>query len=572
MTPAEIADLIFTAFDGYSRRFREIPGLAKRAFEQRDWTASVALSRERIRVYANYARRAAEDIRAQHSDAADDEALWAEIRDLYVEMIRGRYAADIAYAFMNSTRRMISMGQWRAVDYSYGQASGERRPAPEDRARIFTRIPFAGEVTPEIVERIFDIPGLDAPFLDRARDAARVASRINNRVGGRNPDGFEGAFEIVEAGFYRNRGAYIVGRIRLTDSVVPLAIALLNDDDGVYVDAVLLSPETLHYVFSTTLANFHVTLAHYHELADFLHEIIPARAHPMQYSTIGYHHTGKVAVMGAIDSHFRETGERFDHAVGPRGTVAIAFSAPSSRLVLKVIRDHPTENYKWGEFAGIPHVMGKYRQVHEINRSGSMLDNVIYSNVTLPRSYFDANVLETLLEYAGENVALRGSDMLFKHLIVQIKLTPLPVFLATASQEDAERAISSLGRCIKNNAAANIFNKDLDGRNYGVGYSQKVYLFDYDAVEPLTDIKVRTNADRIDGDEEVPDWFFEEGTVFLPEEIELHLRIEDPPLRRVFREKHGEILSVEYWERMQRAHWDGRIPTIETYPDECRLT
>ena len=71
-----------------------------------------------------------------------------------------------------------------------------------------------------------------------------------------------------------------------------------------------------------------------------------------------------------------------------------------------------------------------------------------------------------------------------------------------------------------------------------------VQLFDYDAVETLTEIKVRTNLDREPGEEDIPDWFFEDGIVFLPEEIELHLRIDDPALRRHFREHHGEILRV----------------------------
>ena len=45
---------------------------------------------------------------------------------------------------------------------------------------------------------------------------------------------------------------------------------------------------------------------------------------------------------------------------------------------------------------------------------------------------------------------------------------PLHLYLENAPPADAERAIVNLGYCIKNNAAANIFNKDLDARNYGV--------------------------------------------------------------------------------------------------------
>ncbi len=65
---------------------------------------------------------------------------------------------------------------------------------------------------------------------------------------------------MIDAGFYRNRGAYLVGRIILQDAaVVPLIIAILNGDHGLYVDAVLSAEADAHNLFSSTLANFHVT-------------------------------------------------------------------------------------------------------------------------------------------------------------------------------------------------------------------------------------------------------------------------------------------------------------------------
>lgn len=567
MDAASIAIAIDAACSAYAERFHAIPALTKRAFEQRDWTASLALSRERMTVYSDRAQEVAMRIRVENPDAVQDEALWRDVRDRYVSLIRGRYAADIAYAFMNSVRRMVSKGAWRAVDYSWGQVSGETRPRPEDRITIHCSIPFDHGVTQDAIRAVLAVPSLSVPFRNLEIDAARVARRINDRLG----ENISGVFEIIDAGFYRNRGAYIVGRIRLADKVIPFGLALLNEDEGVFVDAVLINTDTLRYVFSSSLANFHVTLPHYHELVDFLYGIMPGRPHALHYSTVGFHHTGKIAVMRELSEQLREAAEVFDHAVGPRGTVAIGFSAPSSRMVLKVIRNHPTEHYKWDHFPGVDAVLGKYRQLHEINRAGSMLDNVIYSNVRLPRAFFGDDLLQTLTKFASDNVAADGDDLIFKHLIVQMKMIPLPVFLETATREQAEQAIGSLGRCIKNNAAANIFNKDLDGRNYGVGQTLKVYLFDYDAVEKLTDVKVRSNADRIDGDEDIPDWFFEEGTIFLPEEIELHMRIEDPSLRRVFRAEHGEILKPEYWTQMQKHLELGEVPRVSTYPGHCTV-
>jgi isocitrate dehydrogenase kinase/phosphatase len=99
-----------------------------------------------------------------------------------------------------------------------------------------------------------------------------------------------------------------------------------------------------------------------------------------------------------------------------------------------------------------------------------------------------------------------------------------------------------------------------------------VFLYDYDAVEILTDVKVRTNRDRCEGEEDVPAWFFEDGVVFLPEEIDVGLRVPNRSLRRAFRDAHGELMTVEYWERLQQQLRAGEVPGIHTFPESCYLS
>ncbi|MFT5218710.1 MAG: isocitrate dehydrogenase kinase/phosphatase, partial [Gammaproteobacteria bacterium] len=176
-----------------------------------------------------------------------------------------------------------------------------------------------------------------------------------------------------------------------------------------------------------------------------------------------------------------------------------------------------------------------------------------------------------LLDQAAETVSLNGDDVIFKHLIVQIKLSPLPVYLGNASEKQAETAITNLGYCIKNNAAANIFNRDLDARNYGIGSFSKVYLFDYDALEDLTEVKMRTNVGREDGEEDVPDWYFEEGHVFLPEELISGLCIAERRHSDFFKRRHGELLSLQYWSDIQQDLQRGIIPGVSVYPDDQKI-
>lgn len=565
-----VARLILDVFQDYYARSRAIPRLAKRAFEQRAWQTSLELSQERLSTYSTSVTKLAPLLQFFCPEVQGKDAFWKEVERHYLSLIDGWYHADLAFAFVHSTRRMVYQDQWRPVAYSYDEAK-EKRASPS--SQVYREFPCGPEVSPVLVEEILSLPGFAEGYRDLVGDAERVAARISAALAGRGGATAEHTIQMIDAGFYRNRGAYVIGRILQGEGgYMPIAIALLNEGEGIYVDAVLLESDELQFIFSSTLANFHVTSAHYHELTAFLRAIMPKRPLGLHYSTIGFNHVGKVAVMQELEGELQRSGEVLETPVGFRGSVAIAFSAPSSSFVLKVIRDTPTESYKWDTFDGVEAVLRKYGRVHEINRTGSMLDNIIFHNVELPQDWFAADVLDDLLANAAGTVALQAGRVIFKNLIVQLKVMPLPVFLETASPEDAATAVANLGYCIKNNAAANIFNKDLDGRNYGVSKILKVYLFDYDALEPLTEVKIRTNTGRYDGEEDVPDWVFEDGVIFLPEEIEAGLRIDDRALRRHFRALHGDLMTTAYWEGLQAVLGEGRVPRISTYPEERRLS
>jgi len=158
-----------------------------------------------------------------------------------------------------------------------------------------------------------------------------------------------------------------------------------------------------------------------------------------------------------------------------------------------------------------------------------------------------------------------------RSLIVQLKIIPLPVYLERATQSEMRAVIARLGHCMRNNAATNIFNKDLDSRNYGVGRYGRVYLFDYDAVEKLTDVKIRTNSDREPGEDAVPGWFFEEGVIFLPEEIEHGMQFKNEFARHCFRQENADLLMLDYWQNLQQKLQRGEVPALRVYPDSAKL-
>jgi isocitrate dehydrogenase kinase/phosphatase len=561
------AEWILSVFDRFYEEFLRLTWTAKAAFESRDHPTAVANARRRLGLYNATVYPLAEELSAAYPQLKEREPLWHEVEAAYRAAVYGRYEADLAMAYLHSAQRRVHHGEWRPVEYGFG---GSHRVVPPADA-VSQHLPCSWPVDPLIIQRALQVAELAVPFSNLRRDAELIARRVNDVLAARAGGGLR-AIEMVRGGFFRNRGAYLVGRLMLKGrELKPCVIALVNGEEGVRAEALLHAVPHVHNLCSSTEAPFQVTNRHYHELAAFLHSIMSSRPLGLQYSTIGYYHFSKVAVMNEVRRALVRERERLAVAPGSPGTVTIAFTSPQLDYVLKVIRDQPTSGYKWESFAGVDAVLGKYKRVHEINRTGSMLDNIVYYNLKLARSWFEPGLAAELAQAAGNSVQLQGGAVVFKYLIAQRKLTPLNVFLESAPENKAQRAMINLGFCIRNNAAANVFNKDFDIRNYGVSRYLKIYLYDYDAVEALTEVKVRTNRDRCDGEEDVPAWFFEPGVIFLPEEIEAGLRVRNRTLRRAFRGAHADLMSVEFWEGLQQSLRAGEVPGVHTLPESCHL-
>ena len=562
------AGWILETFDEVYAQFLRLTWAAKAAFECRDHPAAIANARRRLGLYNDTVYPLAEELQRAFPQLKEHgPPLWREIELAYRNALGGRYEADLALAYLHSAQRRVHHGEWQPVEYGF---RGSQRVVPPANA-ISEYFTCGWPVDPLTIQRVLQVADLAIPFADPARDAALIARRVNEVLAERAGAGLRG-IEMLRAGFFRNRGAYLVGRLVLKGAEhKPCVIALVNDSEGLRAEALLHAVPHVHNLCSSTEAPFQVTNRHYHELAAFLHSIMPRRPLGLHYSTIGYYHFSKVAVMNEVRRRLVHDRERLSVAPGSPGTVTVAFTSPQLDYVLKVIRDQPTSGYKWERFEGVDAVLAKYQRVHEINRTGSMLDNIVYYNLRLEHAWFAGELAKELLQAAGNSVQRQGRALVFRYLIAQRKLTPLNVFLETATEQRAARAMVNLGFCIRNNAAANVFNKDFDARNYGVSRYLKIYLYDYDAVEALTEVKVRTNRDRCEGEEEIPGWFFEPGVVFLPEEIEAGLRVRNRTLRRAFRSAHADLMTVEYWEGLQQALRAGEVPGIHAFPESCHL-
>ena len=346
-----VAELILAIFDHFYCQLCEYPYRAKRAFESMDPHASIQISKERLGLYSRYIEEHGPRIGAAFPALSSDTAGWDAIDRLFVAMIVDRYEADIAFSFAHSLRRNIAHGLWRPVAYSFPPPSKLRAFS---MASVFRRFPIHDRVEVELLCEALQVPGFSVPFRNLRGDAERLLERLQaSQYGAAAEAGPPVALDIVEAGFYRDRSAFLVGRWQLRDeSIVPFVVAYLNSADGIYVDAVLDRVADIHNLFSSALANFHVTTRLYYQTCVFLFSLMPRRPFGHQYSTIGYNHVGKVAILNEIVDQIRQSGQRLQRSPGATGTVALGFTFDACSYHLKVIRDHPTTSYKWGILPG----------------------------------------------------------------------------------------------------------------------------------------------------------------------------------------------------------------------------
>ncbi|MEL6266831.1 MAG: isocitrate dehydrogenase kinase/phosphatase AceK regulatory subunit [Pseudomonadota bacterium] len=216
-----LARTALAMFEDYFTVSRRVPLIAKHAFETRDWPRSVALSHERIKIFSESVERGAPVL--QRALRAHDRVggFWNTVEERFRAALGARYEAELALAYLATLRRRVYQDTWTPVNYHRLHQVRRGRPA------FLTRIEVGGAPDAAAMDAILALPELEVTWRDRAGDAATVAERL----GAAFPDGIAW-IDMIRAGFYRNRGAYLVGELvayqRSGETIAhPFALALL---------------------------------------------------------------------------------------------------------------------------------------------------------------------------------------------------------------------------------------------------------------------------------------------------------------------------------------------------------
>lgn len=96
-------------------------------------------------------------------------------------------------------------------------------------------------------------------------------------------------------------------------------VALVNQEGELAIDAVVMDTEQVSIIFSFTRAYFMVDVPVPTEFVDFLQAMMPDKARPELYTSIGFYKHGKTELIRDLHHHLAQSNDEFVEAPGIRG-------------------------------------------------------------------------------------------------------------------------------------------------------------------------------------------------------------------------------------------------------------
>lgn len=566
--PAVVAaETIRIGFDQHQRRFREITCRAPSRQERRDWHGMQRDAVERLELHEQQVRHTVRAVEAALGDQLHRKECWAGMKALYSDLMSDRVDAELAETFFNSITRRVFTTVGIDPTIEYEETDFERLDARAE-PRSYSTYGREGS-TENLVRDILRDRALPVPYQDLDRDVRLIAGDIESQRRAGTATAPIEAIDVLDPVFYRNKGAYLIGRIRgQGQRTTPLVIALVHEEGRLVADSVLLTENEASIVFSFTRSPFHVDVEGPRSVIRFLKSIMPAKRLAELYIALGYHKHGKAELYRDLAKHLERSSDSFEIAPGDRGMVMVVFTLPSYDVVFKVIRDV----FDYPKTTTRRDVLERYQLVFKHDRAGRLVDAQEFEYLAFPKHRFSEALLKELQESAAASVVVEDERVVLRHVYTERRVTPLNLYLRQADERPARDAVLDYGQAIRDLAATNIFPGDLLLKNFGVTRHGRVIFYDYDELCLLTDCNFREMPVARDLDEEMAaePWYYVGPHDVFPEEFVTFMGL-SAGMREAFLAAHGELLTAEFWTRMQTLHRSGEVVDIFPYRAARRL-
>jgi len=217
--------------------------------------------------------------------------------------------------------------------------------------------------------------------------------------------------------------------------------------------------------------------------------------------------------------------------------------------------------------------MAKYQMVFIHDRAGRLVDAQEFRRLRFPRARFAPELLDELERETAGTVHEEGADLVFDHLYIERRMTPLNLYLRNAAAADAERVVLDYGQCLRDLAYTDIFPGDLLLKNFGVTRHGRVIFYDYDELCRITDCNFRDVPQAADFEDEMRGeaWYYVGDNDVFPETFISFLAFSAEQRAALLR-LHAEILTAAFWRGVQQRLTEGEVVEVLPYhPHRVRV-
>jgi len=585
----DIAKAMMDGFNRHYRLFRTESARAKHRFETQDWHGQQRAQRERIEFYDLRVKECSARLEKEFKAGEQAMDVWQQVKLHYIGLLVDHHQPELAETFFNSvTTKILHRSYFHnhfifvrpAVSTEYIEGDGADRSTGV-RPTYIAYYPQRDTLRETIAEMIQGF-GLQCPFEDLDRDVRNVHRVVAERLAKiKLRANFQ--VQVLASLFFRNKGAYVVGKLINGFLEIPFSLPILHNAQGqLVIDAALFGEDDLLGLFSFARAYFMVDMEIPSAYVQFLRSLMPRKPRNELYNALGLAKQGKTLFYRDFLHHLRHSTDAFRIAPGIKGMVMLVFDLPSFPYVFKVIKDfYPVQKETTREI-----IKSKYQLVKTHDRVGRMADTLEYSEVAFPLSRFTQELVDELRRFAPSQLEISDRDgdgqteLILKHVYIERRMIPLNLYLQEAfeagddpqARQQLERSVIEYGNAIKDLVAANIFPGDMLWKNFGVTRYGKVVFYDYDEIEYITDCHFRrVPAPRTEEEEMSGEIWYRVGPKDVFPETFGPFLLGNPAVREVFMAHHADLLDAEFWQSHQQRIAQGHVHDVFPYEREKRF-
>ena len=211
----EIAQAMLAGFDKHYRLFRAASATAKQRFEQADWHGQQRAQRERIEFYDLRVDEAVLELEQRFHTSALPSEVWQQVKLHYIGLLTKHLRPELAETFFNSVTTRILHHSYFHNEFIFVRPAistefiENEEPAAQPTYRCY--YPSQDTLRDTFMRFVWNFQ-LALEFEDLGRDIDLVLAAVGKELGAfRWRTNFQ--VQVLSSLFFRNKGAYIVGKI-----------------------------------------------------------------------------------------------------------------------------------------------------------------------------------------------------------------------------------------------------------------------------------------------------------------------------------------------------------------------